>query len=260
MIGPKRFVASRGLKADLIASARGDRPSQASRRRALVAAGAAAAATSSTSLAMGSSVVRWVVWKWVAAGLASTVAVVTARTILVPAPQPAPVVTAAAAAPVAQATAPAALAHAVHADDEAKPEIAAPPEPDVGKKTMARTFTTRFTTNSVTRNAVEPARPEPVASPSVPSSSQLASEIATLDQAKHAVKSGDSVRALHILDSYDATFSHGALAPEASALRIEALVRAGRRVEAQNALGAFRSSHPESPLLGVLAGIVGEGS
>ncbi len=84
MIGPKRFVASRGLKADLLRSARGDRPSQASRRRALVAAGAAAAATSSTSLAMGSSVARWAVWKWVAAGLASTVAVVTARTVLVP--------------------------------------------------------------------------------------------------------------------------------------------------------------------------------
>ncbi len=88
------------------------------------------------------------------------------------------------------------------------------------------------------------------------SSSQLATEIVALDQAKHAVKAGDATRALHLLDSYDVSFPHGALAPESSALRIEALVRAGHHTEAMAALTTFRTTHPQSPLLTVLSGLV----
>jgi hypothetical protein len=262
MIGPKRFVASKGLKADLLASARGDRPSQASRRRALVAAGAAgaaAAASSSTSLAMGSSVVRWAVWKWVAAGLAGTVAVVTARSVLVPIPPPSvATATTAVAAPTGPLVSRADMSHAPDAVPEQVQEAAKPSVADLEKegaraaKAAPRPLVRTFTASTLTNNMVEPARaPVPV-----PSSSQLAGEIATLDQAKHAVKAGDAQRALKILDSYDTTFATGALAPEAAALRIEALARAGRRAEAQAALGSFRSSHPESPLIGVLSGIV----
>jgi TolA-binding protein len=286
MNGPKRFLASGGFKADLLASARGDRPSQGSRRRALVAAGAAAAATSSTGLALGSSVggsvVRWAIWKWVAVGVASTAAVVTARTIIAPGPDTRTVIAQA----ETRETRETKEARTGHGGDKAKrlveddvsdkqdkpgedsqsgaltgaeasAQAAVVPGAVAPKKSIAHVYAPALQTSSRSGRSDGA---EDIVAPAPPASSQLATEIATLDQAKHAVKSGDATRALHILDSYEATFSHGALAPEASALRIEALARAGRHSEAQTELGAFRARHPESPLLGVLSGIVREGS
>ena len=41
----------------------------------------------------------------------------------------------------------------------------------------------------------------------------------------------------------------GSLAAEATAVRVEALVRAGRRAEARDELARLRAAHPDSPLL-----------
>jgi hypothetical protein len=68
-----------------------------------------------------------------------------------------------------------------------------------------------------------------------PASSALADEIAALDGAREALASGDAPRALRALDAHDRAFPRGALSPEATVLRIEALARRGvvRRSAAQ---------------------------
>jgi hypothetical protein len=52
----------------------------------------------------------------------------------------------------------------------------------------------------------------------------------------------DPIRALSLLDEYDARFSKGVLAPEAARLRIDALLLAGRRHRALDSLNALALS------------------
>jgi outer membrane protein assembly factor BamD (BamD/ComL family) len=93
--------------------------------------------------------------------------------------------------------------------------------------------------------------PAPVAS------TTLSVEIAALDGIKQSLASGDPAEALRELDAYRATFPGGKLSTEAGALRIEALVRSGRRDEARAELARFKADHPESPLLNALGPMVG---
>ena len=72
-------------------------------------------------------------------------------------------------------------------------------------------------------------------------------ELATLEQARSALASGDAPRALSLLDAYAARFPGGTMALEATVLRIEALVRAGDVTAAQRAGNAFLASRPQSP-------------
>jgi outer membrane protein assembly factor BamD (BamD/ComL family) len=83
-------------------------------------------------------------------------------------------------------------------------------------------------------------------------------EIAVIDDAKRALAGGDAAEALRQLDAYRVAFPSGTLAAEATALRIEAMARAGRRQEARALLDELRRSHPDSPLLDSLGQIVGE--
>jgi len=92
---------------------------------------------------------------------------------------------------------------------------------------------------------------------SAPQSSRLSEEVAALDEAKHALKGGDPALALRQLDAFRAAFPRPTLDAEAKAVRIEALVRAGRRDDARTELGDLEASHPGSPLLDNLALIVG---
>ena len=68
-----------------------------------------------------------------------------------------------------------------------------------------------------------------------------------LDQARTAIEEGDPARGLSILDAYGSRFPHGVMGPEASILRIEALVNAGDRTEAKREASAFLRSNPTSP-------------
>jgi outer membrane protein assembly factor BamD (BamD/ComL family) len=75
----------------------------------------------------------------------------------------------------------------------------------------------------------------------------LPAEIALLDQARGAVAAGEPARALAILDGYTVRFPRGAMAPEATVLRIEALVKAGDRPAATRFADAFLATAPTSP-------------
>ena len=76
----------------------------------------------------------------------------------------------------------------------------------------------------------------------------LRAEIALLDRARNALRDGASARALRLLDQHRARFAHAQLAPEAAALRIEALVQRGAYDQADSMSRQFMASHPTHPL------------
>jgi hypothetical protein len=76
----------------------------------------------------------------------------------------------------------------------------------------------------------------------------LGEELALLEQARSALERGSATNALGLLDRYLALTHGGRLAAEASVLRIEALVRAGRTAEAERLAHDFLRDNPNSPL------------
>jgi hypothetical protein len=79
---------------------------------------------------------------------------------------------------------------------------------------------------------------------------ELAAELAGLDRVKRATERGDGVGAIALLDAHDARFRNGRLVPEATVLRIEALLSAGDRASAKKLAATFLERHPKSPLTG----------
>lgn len=73
----------------------------------------------------------------------------------------------------------------------------------------------------------------------------LAAEAKLLLRAKAALASNPQ-KALANVDEHDAAFGGGALGEEREVIRIEALVRLGKRDEAARAAAAFRARHPQS--------------
>jgi hypothetical protein len=74
-------------------------------------------------------------------------------------------------------------------------------------------------------------------------------EVAALDEAHRALWRGEPARALSILDAYASRFPHGVMAPEATLVRIEALLKAGDRPAAERAATALAATHPDNPYL-----------
>jgi hypothetical protein len=63
-----------------------------------------------------------------------------------------------------------------------------------------------------------------------------------------AMAQGRAAHALELLGSYNHDFASGSMSSEAAALRVEALVRAGRQEEAREAALTFLAKCPRSPL------------
>lgn len=76
----------------------------------------------------------------------------------------------------------------------------------------------------------------------------LREEIALLDASRLALKRHAPERALAHLARYEARFPQGELAPEAAAMRIEALVHTGATERARRLAVEFLAAHPASPL------------
>ncbi len=87
----------------------------------------------------------------------------------------------------------------------------------------------------------------PSASAASPAS-QLAEQVALLDRARSLLSDGDARAALAVLDKYSTRFPRGALAPEATVLRVEALARSGDRAGASALARTFLTRHPGGPL------------
>jgi len=79
-------------------------------------------------------------------------------------------------------------------------------------------------------------------------SSDLRAEIDLIDGARTALRAGDPAAAMDLLGKHAVHFPHGALAPEETALRVEALMRMGRTAEARAYARRFVAANPASPL------------
>jgi hypothetical protein len=77
------------------------------------------------------------------------------------------------------------------------------------------------------------------------SAGSLAAEAKMLLQAREAMQR-DPAKALRAAEDHGTAFSDGALAEEREVLRVEALVRLGKREEAAAAASSFRARHPQS--------------
>lgn len=103
-----------------------------------------------------------------------------------------------------------------------------------------------------TERAIAP--PAVVAAPSV---STLRAELASLEEARSALAAREPARALSLLDRYAAQFPEGAMAPEETMLRIEALVMTGDSQAAKRFADAFLASHPDGPYAARVRSLLG---
>jgi TolA-binding protein len=74
----------------------------------------------------------------------------------------------------------------------------------------------------------------------------LTAETATLDAARASLRAGQAGDALATLDSFAVRFPSGALAPEAGALRVEALLASGDRAAAEAVGRALVATYPRT--------------
>jgi hypothetical protein len=240
---------------------------------ALTAAGATGTAAAGTAAGAGSGAAtgvagasKWIgsvaVLKWVGAAVTTTAVAVGAAHEYTSLTQetPQPVVTAprASSAPprpvspsVARPRAPEAPAPTILAPAPTAPEpsaIAPIPVAPVPVATAPRAPALVPTPASVARPLPLPPVSAPPAPPaSVPDEGTLHDEVAALDRARAALAGGDATGALSAIAAYERAFPRGALADEASMLRIEALARAGRRDDARTEAARWLARDPQSP-------------
>ena len=86
----------------------------------------------------------------------------------------------------------------------------------------------------------------------------LRAELEALDTVRSALRRGDSLRTLSLLDAYFQKFSQGRLRLEAEILRIDALARSGQTEAARSYSKEFLRRHPESVHAARLQSIVGQ--
>ncbi len=101
----------------------------------------------------------------------------------------------------------------------------------------------------------------PAAQPSSPTSKQpqasLADEVAQLQKAKLALKSGNPSQALAELTTYSQRFPRPTLGTEAAVLRIEALSQSGDSTRAKSLAEGFLAKNPNSPYAARLRSLTG---
>ncbi len=118
------------------------------------------------------------------------------------------------------------------------PELPAQDTPEIGLSSPALPAPSHRAAASNTASADKSNAPE---GPS------LEGEVAALDLARNVLAGGDAARTLGLLDQYEQAFPKGALRPEATYLRIQALSRAGQREAARSLAARFLAHHPKSP-------------
>jgi hypothetical protein len=108
----------------------------------------------------------------------------------------------------------------------------------------------------------EPAPKPPTAAASPRSrdsmtTNELGKQIALVDGARAALGSGGAARALGIVREYQATYPSGTFRPEVAAIKIEALLKLGRKTEARAAAERFAATYGSGPLAERVARLAG---
>jgi hypothetical protein len=242
MNGPRRLREGGGVSERLLDSASLDKPSRASRARAVElastagtfvtttgGAGAAAAAKAGSAITRASVYRRVAMWTCIGAVAGGTVALIGTE-LLVPTMNPTsqPGVRAAAAPLLASEPD---IAKPISPSPEPAQDIQ--PEPPVVKTVPP---------------VIAALREAPPAAPALSSAPAPAPEVQAIEAASAAVAHGDSNGALRTLDDYDATHPNGSLKAESAALRVQAVSNAGNSVKAQSLANDFEKQYPTSPL------------
>jgi hypothetical protein len=237
MSEPRRLLEGGGSEDELalLRSARHDAPPPGSRGRTLVALGLAGSVGATVTTTTAASTATAALFKWIGVGMLAGMATVGTVAVVQPGAAPSrPQVAAKGFAP--EATRKAAVAAQLPA---AEPPPAAPPVPPAGEIPSAQPSAA------------------PVDPPHASAKPSLADEVAALDVAREALAAGDAGRALRALDQHDQRFAGGMLGPEATVLRIEALLLRGDRASATRLGEAFLAAHPRSPHASRLRSLLG---
>ncbi len=250
MTDPRRLREdASGLEQDLLLAGAEDGPPAKAKDRAVVAlgfatgtavttgaatAGATTAAAKVTVLGMSVSTAK-ILGVCIASSAIAAVAVrsVTSHTSTAPRPV---VVSPSAATPVASA---------MRSAPSAAPVLARPSLPEPVPDTNA---TPPASAAAPVLAAPAPVRAADVASSHPAPATSMSDELALLDLARAAYRSGDPARTLTLLKEHDEMFPTSPLALESQVLRIDALAAAGRTGEALDAADRFLAAHPNEPL------------
>jgi hypothetical protein len=148
-----------------------------------------------------------------------------------------------------------------------EPLVAAParegPLGAVPRRAQASGIASAVASSSTSAPSAAPveARPAVVPPPSTavdpPAPRDVHAQLQALEQARGALAAGDAPRALSILDAYASAFPHASMAPEATVLRVEALVRAGDTASAERLGSAFLAGQPQSPYAAHVRSLIG---
>jgi len=257
MTDPERFrMKGSELERRLFASMEDDAPPPAARARMLAALGASAVlsaaekAAAATATSKGAPGLGWlVIAKWMAAGAATALVTVGTGVVLSTsgrASPPAPVSTTVPAPSTVMGAQRAAL-------------TALAPTQELQREGQERTeqgaATARErpgTTAPARVRACAPAsegeapRSSAVVTNTPPPASNLAREVAILDDVQRTLDRGDPRGALGRLDLYAASFPAPSLGPEATLLRVQALLGSGDRPGAEALGQAFIAHNPRS--------------
>jgi hypothetical protein len=229
---PKRMLeeSSDELERALLRSVRRDAMSDGSRRRILAGLGIAGAVVTTTSTAASSLAAgKLGLFKGTSAVVAKWVAV-SALVALVPAG--------------------AWVAHSrlrgpdVLAVEKSPPPVETKPAP---KDPAIERATTPSIVPESLPPAKQPTREAKAAPQPAPPSPTLSDEVAALQVARTALAGHDAGAALAALDRYKSRYPQGRLAPEATVLRIEAMIERGDRAQATALAERFEASNPKSP-------------
>ncbi|MFO0641965.1 MAG: hypothetical protein U0183_22265 [Polyangiaceae bacterium] len=131
---------------------------------------------------------------------------------------------------------------AAPAIDEPKPSAAVVARPEIAPAKSAPLVAVPE------RPSASPSEAPPAAPKASGSTTRVADEVAMLDRAKARLAANDPAEALAILAEYGHAFPRPVLYEEALALRVEALVRQGRRAEAEALARPFLEKSPSSPV------------
>lgn len=149
-------------------------------------------------------------------------------------------------APVASSSSPAARPIATHDLPPVPPIESASPVVPATSASAPRPMATSRPSARPEATFEPPPPAAPVAEKAAPSA-DLAAEVRTLDAARVALERHDARAALRELDAYAAAYPNGTLAPEATALRVEALAMRGDRAEATRLATELLAAHPSGP-------------
>jgi TolA-binding protein len=239
------------LRARLLQSARADAPPPGARQRSLVALGfATAAVTAPAGSALAAWAARNAIWKWVLLGAMGGVVTTTAVKTIQTRQQAEPETIARAVAPMnpdhrPAGSSPPRLVAETSPLDNPEP-IVSSPAPSLMPAPAARAALA----SSEPEQPCAPAEPGSVANGSelhVAPAASLTREVELLDQARAALRDGETGKSMQALDRYARECPSSQLAHEAIALQVEALLARGDCAQAATVGQRFLAQHDRSP-------------